>query len=178
MINPLTLDLMLKWIWLRLTCRRHRADPEPEEPVSEVGVEDTLGSPRTGSEWSDDSAEGGVANSVAETAAPPLPLGEFPALEYRVTLCLPHHIPDSGDRRFYAVWRIPGAPRDLRGVHWGQSTGAYNGLLGLNNNHFGGIRFRRFESLEAAIAGFQEEARRHRVEPEPVQVYRWQLREL
>eukprot|EP00438_Fugacium_kawagutii_P028451 Skav206775 [mRNA] locus=scaffold1075:41022:41546:+ [translate_table: standard] len=68
-----------------------------------------------------------------------------------------------GDIRWYAVWKVPGCASDLAGVHWGKETCAYFGLLTLNGGNFGGIRWRRYNSLESAQAGFLEEAEKHKV---------------
>ena len=51
----------------------------------------------------------------------------------------------SEDLRFYAVWHIPGytGAVDLVGVHSGEGSAAYAGILSANNNIYTGTRFRR-----------------------------------
>ena len=64
--------------------------------------------------------------------------------------------------RFYAVWVIPTDPvYRYSGIHWSISSSAYSSIIGLNRGNFGGIRWRRFESERAAVAGFLREVARH-----------------
>ena len=61
--------------------------------------------------------------------------------------------------RWYSVWYVPGHHYSrVAGIHWGLDTAAYAGLLGLNQNSFGGIRWRRFDNKAAAQEGFRAEA--------------------
>ena len=59
----------------------------------------------------------------------------------------------------YVVWRVPLAdnPLQLRGLHWGLGIRAYAGILRLNQGTFGGIMWRRCNSLELAERLFREE---------------------
>ena len=59
----------------------------------------------------------------------------------------------------YVVWRVPLAdnPLQFRGLHWGLGIRAYAGILRLNQGTFGGIKWRRCNSLELAERLFREE---------------------
>ena len=64
----------------------------------------------------------------------------------------------------YAVWALPGHPH-LRGVHTGADR-AYAGLIALFPgqvySYSSGVRFRRFDSWQAATIGYLSEAAQHR----------------
>ena len=66
---------------------------------------------------------------------------------------------ENTEYRIYVVWRIPLAdnPLQFRGLHWGLGIRAYAGILRLNQGTFGGIRWRRCNSLELAERLFREE---------------------
>ena len=69
--------------------------------------------------------------------------------------------------RYYAVWDIPNyvGGVSLVGVHSGHGTLAYEGILEANGWIFGGLRFRRAETLASAERLFAEEARGRREGP-------------
>ncbi len=69
------------------------------------------------------------------------------------------------DLRYYAVWHIPNytGAVDLIGLHSGEGSAAYDGILASNSYIYTRIRFRRADSLEEARRLFEEEAPRHSV---------------
>ena len=68
--------------------------------------------------------------------------------------------------RWYSVWYIPDRHyTEVAGVHWGVETTAYSAIIELNKGHFGGIRWRRYDSLEAAQRGFRAECTNHGLSP-------------
>lgn len=68
--------------------------------------------------------------------------------------------------RFYAVWGVPRyqGTLNLVGIHSGPGLTAYSGLLACNQGEFKGLRFRRADTLRAAITLFLSEADRHGVD--------------
>ena len=68
--------------------------------------------------------------------------------------------------RFYAVWEVPRyqGTLNLVGIHSGPGLTAYSGLLACNQGEFRGLRFRRADSLRAAITLFLSEADRQGVD--------------
>ena len=70
--------------------------------------------------------------------------------------------------RHYAVWQYPSEP-SLVGVHTGSHPEVWNGLLALLPGESKvGFRFRRFDSLQAAILGYRTEAPKQRAPLDPV----------
>ena len=64
--------------------------------------------------------------------------------------------PDRSEARYYAVWNCPGLDRS-HGVHVGFGLAAYNGLVRAAGG-FGGIRWKRCDSMEAALSAYIEES--------------------
>ena len=63
--------------------------------------------------------------------------------------------------RFYAVWKVPNGP-GLAGVHVGRGDAVWKGLVAVAGS-FGGIRWKRFDTIWAALWVYQQEAAKHRV---------------
>ena len=80
--------------------------------------------------------------------------------------------------RFYAVWHVPrissNSNQDFVGVHRSRGPLAYARILGLNNNRYEGIRFRRADSLAEAKVLFLSKAAAHGVDPGRAEtIYTW-----
>ena len=74
----------------------------------------------------------------------------------------------------YAVWRLPGAAQDLRGVHAGGLRGWRAIAAAIPGGRYrpGTDRLQRAESLTAALAVYEAEAERHGA-PTPTRVFAW-----
>ena len=74
----------------------------------------------------------------------------------------------------YAVWRLPGAVEDLRGVHAGGLRGwrAITAAIPGGRYRPGADRLRRAETLSAALTLYEAEAERHGA-PWPPRVFAW-----
>ena len=62
--------------------------------------------------------------------------------------CLPQTRAEETGSRWFVVWNFP--TQDFAGVHWGAGSTAYWRLREHNNNHIGGIGWKRVEGLGAA----------------------------
>lgn len=141
--------------WSSLCCRRchsgalEPADSEGSESESPVASSEPAGEPST-----DPRAELVVTRD-----------------DYRLvgrTGFTPEEGSVSSDRdvRWYAIWYIPDRHyTEVAGVHWGCGTTAYSAILELNKGNFGGIRWKRFDSLAEAQKGFRGECARYGLSP-------------
>ena len=77
-----------------------------------------------------------------------------------------------GGERFYAVWLVPDAVEDLRGVHYGGTETWYFLLEHLPDGYTAGVHLRRLDTLALAVGAYGREARRHQA-PLPAQFFRW-----
>ena len=74
---------------------------------------------------------------------------------------------------FYAVWSVPGATSELRGVHFGgEGTWHYLSPHLPHGYRSGAVHLRRLESLALALAAYEREARKHDA-PAQARLYRW-----
>ena len=144
--------------------------PEAEEGAGERADEEAAGAGRR--------ADGGAAGDrgVRSFALRPRVAAPDPAPEPRPALRPRRGVggPVSQEGHAYAVWRLPGAAQDLRGVHAGGLRGwrAITAAIPGGRYRSGTDRLRRAETLTAALAVYEAEAERHGA-PTPTRVFAW-----
>ena len=131
-------------IRLKITCCQHRrpvvAPPSPAEPEPE---DDSLDHRSSEGEWDVVSEAQSDINEKVAFRAPSIQELENPGL------------------RFYCVWSFAKGAVSWPGVHWGLGNTAYQGLIRLNNGSFGGLRWKRTRTYEAARELFNQEKAKH-----------------
>ena len=160
---------------------------EVEQLASAIAASLHLGDAETGpspSAGEAPQAEGGGSSEAAsrpllpvgcgaEPGEEPPPLDELEAVQVPVEIGQGSH-EFTSTTRFYAVWSLSkaGGGREFSGVHAGEGTEAYKGLIALNGGSWGGIRWRRFGSYDEAITGFIAERAKHKFSGDPT-VWQW-----
>jgi hypothetical protein len=74
-------------------------------------------------------------------------------------------------RRFYVVWRIRSSA-EYAGIHVGEGTAAYDGIINVAGGAIGGVKFRRVYSFAEARLVYTAEAGLHRVSITPA-LFEW-----
>ena len=84
----------------------------------------------------------------------------------------PHEIADTTNR-FYCVWKLSQGNSSCPGIHWGRNKQAYLGLVKLNGNSVGGLRWKRTATYQEALALYHQGRKQHGL-CEVVNHYFWQ----
>ena len=135
-------------------------EPEAEGWVYVADAEPAASSSAAAASAAPAAAPPAVVPTAAAPVAVPLPEPWEPRVE---PLSIGLHDGARGEGfRYYAVWSLSSVGEGKRwaGVHVGEGSRAYRGLLTLNGGHFGGLRFRRNDTLEQVVAAFWAEAPR------------------
>ena len=173
-------ESLLKGMGGSLTCRR-RSRAEPLEEPEPAASGDS--SPVSESFHSETSSTHLLVETTVVAAEPPSATSPSEETIFRVSNAVGSLEAPTGvnwsdpkvDFRIYAVWIVPRAaePRGWAGLHWGCGTVVYSALINLNRGEFSGLRWRRFNNFDTALAGFRQEALGHQVVSHPVKIFRW-----